>query len=490
MVTQCHGTSSPLFGRFCRSILSTKHDAAVHPINETESNEFKAFNEKVTQMFRSLSSVESHELLSVSWISKLLEGFLSCQEQFRALLSKNKACLRKHGLETSLSDYFERSLKSLDVCNAIRDGIEEMKLWTKQIDIALRVLNNQKTLGEAQFRRVKRALNDLEMKINDGKESGSNLAQRNRSFNLKKLRYQESEPLTHSQSFTWSVSRSWSASKQLQVIGKNIMLPKRSENIATNGLVLVIYTMSHVLHFVMWALVAAIPCQGRRAQSSFIFPKNHTWGFLMFSLQQRILDEYKKRDRKNTCGLLKEIHGSVSRSWSASKQVQAIGNNIVVPKRSEFIATNGLVLAIYTMSHVLHFVMWALVAAIPCQGRRAQSSFIFPKNHTWGFLMFSLQQRILEEYKKRDRKNTCGLLKEIHGVEMYTRYINGFSDTTKFPLEEEHEGEMKKKNEKLGIVYESLQNGLDPLERQVREVFLEIVRFRMEELDVLARPHE
>lgn len=376
MVTHCHGSSSPLFARFCTPILSTKHDSAVYPIKEVESKEFKAFNKEVTQMFDILTSVKSGELLSVSWISKLLDGFLSCQEQFRVLLSKHKACLSKHGLEMSLSDYFERSVKCLDVCNAIRDGIEEMKLWTKQIEIALDVLNDQKTLGEVQILRAKRALNDIEMKINDGKESGSNLSQRNRSFNLKKLRYRESESLAHSKSFTWSVSRSWSASKQLQVIGKNIILPKRSE----------------------------------------------------------------------------------------------------------IIATKGLVSAIYTMSHVLHFVMWTLVAALPCQGRGLQSPFGVSNNFAWEVSILSIQERILNEYKKRDRKNTCGLLKEIHGVQMFTRYMNGFSDTTKFPLEEEHE--------KLRIVYESLHSGLDPLERKVREVFLGIVRCRMEELDVLARPHE
>ncbi|GJU00322.1 BYPASS-related protein [Tanacetum coccineum] len=384
MVTHFHRSLLLTLARCCRSKPSTKRDSTVYPINEVESSEVEAFNEKVTQMFHNLALVESNELLSVSWISKLLAGFQSCQEQFRVLLSKNKACLNKHGLETSLSDYFERSVKSLDVCNAIRDGIEEIKLWRNQIETALRVLNDQKKLGEAQILRAKRALNDLEMKINDGKESGSNFAQRNHSFNMKKLRYQESEALTHSKSFTWSVSRSWSASKQLQVIG----------------------------------------------------------------------------------------------------------NNVMVPKRSEIIATNGLVLAIYTMSHVLHFVMWALVAAIPCQGRGLQSPFCITSNFAWGVSILSLQERILNEYKKRDRRNNCGLLKEIHGIGKYTRYMNELTNSTRFPLEEEQEGEMKKRIEKLRIVYKSLKIGLDPLERQVREVFLGIVRCRMEELDVLARPHD
>nr|GEW31070.1 uncharacterized protein [Tanacetum cinerariifolium] len=127
---------------------------------------------------------------------------------------------------------------------------------------------------------------------------------------------------------------------------------------------------------------------------------------------------------------------------------------------------------------------------IPCQGRGLQSPFGISNNFAWGVSTRSLQERILNEYKKRDRRNSCGLLKEIHGIGKYMRYMNGLTNSTMFPLEKEQEGKLKKIIEKLGIVYKSLKIGLDPLERQVREVFLGIVRCRMEELNVLARPRD
>lgn len=73
-------------------------------------------------------------------------------------------------------------------------------------------------LGEHQFQRAERALKDLGIKIaDDVKEDSSNLAQRNRSFSLKKLRHQESKCLKHSKSLlSWNALTSWSASKQLQ----------------------------------------------------------------------------------------------------------------------------------------------------------------------------------------------------------------------------------------------------------------------------------
>ncbi|PWA97805.1 hypothetical protein CTI12_AA025850 [Artemisia annua] len=367
-----------------------KRDPVVHSIN-TRTNEtivqerkVEAFQKQVTQMFHNLSLVKSDELLSVSWLSKLLDVFLCCQQQFRVILSKNKSNMNKQALERSISDYFERSVKSLDVCNAIRDGIDQLRQWKKQLEIVFSAFENQKMLGEYQFQRAKRALKDLGIKIaDDEKESSSNLAQRNRSFNLKKLRHQESKCLKHSKSLSWS------------------------------------------------ALT----------------------------------------------------------SWSASKQLQAIGNNIVVPKSSDIIATNGLVFTVYTMSHVLNFVMWALVAAIPCQDRGLQPQSIISKNFAWGVPIISLQDMILEESKRRNKRSSSGLLKEIHGIETFARYIADF-DSIQFPLMKKCEEQVTKRFEQLRVDFESLKNGLDPLERQVRDVFHQTVRCRIEGINLISRTRD
>ena len=55
----------------------------------------------------------------------------------------------------------------------------------------------------------------------------------------------------------------------------------------------------------------------------------------------------------------------------------------------------------------------------------------------------------------------------------------------KFPLDEEKEAEVRKAAQELVQVCETLKDGLDPLERQVREMFH---RIRTEILDCLSRP--
>ena len=178
-----------------------------------------------------------------------------------------------------------------------------------------------------------------------------------------------------------------------------------------------------------------------------------------------------------------------NKPWSASKQLQAIGNNLATPRASDITATNGLIVPVYTMTTVLLFVMWALVAAIPCQDRGLQVHFNVPRNYQWGGSLMSLHDRIIEESKKRERKNTCGLLKEIHQFEKSSRLMNELVDSVQFPLSEEKEMEVRERVEELGKLQEALKNGLDPFERKVREVFHRIVRSRTEGLDTVGKHH-
>jgi len=63
------------------------------------------------------------------------------------------------------------------------------------------------------------------------------------------------------------------------------------------------------------------------------------------------------------------------------------------------------------------------------------------------------------------------------------------TDTAEFPLPEEKDADVQEAAQELVQVCQSLKDGLDPLERQVREMFHRIVRTRTEILDCLSRPH-
>ncbi|RDY14467.1 hypothetical protein CR513_00456, partial [Mucuna pruriens] len=342
--------------------------------------ELDLFQKNVAERFLELSSVESGELLSLSWVRKLLDSFLCLQEEFRVILQNHKSLVSKHPpLERMVGEFFERSVKALDVCNAIRDGIEQMRQWHKLLEIVLCALDHKRSIGEGQFRRAKKALVDLAIGMLDDKDSNGSLAHRNRSF-------------------------------------------------------------------------------GRNNTSK---DNHHNYSF----------------------GHFRSLSWSVSRNWSAAKQLHQIGNNLSPPKANDVVVTGGLALPIYTMSCILVFVMWVLVAAIPCQDRGLGLHFSVPRQFLWAAPVVALHERIVEESKKRERKNSCGLLREIQQIEKCARLINELADSVQFPLSEEKGEDVRQRVQDVSKVCEALKDGLDPLERQVREVFHRIVRGRTEGLD-------
>ncbi|KAK4803756.1 hypothetical protein SAY86_003573 [Trapa natans] len=377
-----------------RSILSLRRDPPVHSLDALplppssphdhigiQEADLESFQRQVTERFQDLMSCSGpEEILSVAWTQRLLEVFLSLQEQFHGLVLKVPSP-RSTAVDRTLNEFYDRSVKALDVCNAVRDGIEQVRSWGKLLEIVLFALDiKKKNLGEGQFRRAKKALVDLAIGMLDRKDPGAMNSHRNRSFG-------------------------------------------RSNNNCSN------------------------PTTPR---------------------------DYSSADR------FRSLSWSVSRVWSAAKQIQSIGYNLNYPKGNEIVATHGLALAAYTMGVVLLFVMWALVAAIPCQDRGLQAHFAVPRQLGWASPLLTLHDRIVEESKRKERKNACGLLREIYLIEKWSRAVRESVDLASFPLEDEKEREMTERVEELRKVFESLNNGLDPLERQVRVVFHHIVRSRTE----------
>ncbi|RYR50340.1 hypothetical protein Ahy_A07g036932 [Arachis hypogaea] len=238
----------------------------------------------------SVEFTSNDELLSIDWVQKLLGVFICCHEEFRTILLNNKEHVSKPPLDRLISEFFEKSVKALDICNASRDGVEKIRTWQKHLDIVLSALgSNKRALNEGQFRRARKALMDLALAMLEEKDSGSVFSQRNRSFGRHNSS-KDQHSAGHSRSHSWSVSRSWSAAKQLQSIASNLVPPRGNEISATRGLAVPVYTMNCILLFVLWTLVAAIPCQDRGLNIHFSVSRQFSWSV------------------PNSNGLLKEIY--------------------------------------------------------------------------------------------------------------------------------------------------------------------------------------
>jgi hypothetical protein len=399
-VTDYQGSSSSPFS-FGRGLLSLRRDTAAMPSGEEA--DLEAFQRHVALTLGELllpggEAGGDEELLSVAWIRRLLEGFVICQEEFRVVVAQAR---RRGALpaaaERMVAEFHERAVKALDVCNAARDGVDQVRRWGRLAGVAASaLLLPPGEIHEGQLRRARKALSDLSaLLVDDTAASGGGGAvasflasHRNRSF-----------------------GRAARAS------------PSRS----------------------------AVASAAASASSSHF--RSLSW--------------------------------SVSRTWSAARQLQAIGAGLAAPRAHEA----GLAAPVYSMGCVLHLAAWALVAAVPCPDRAtalqahhlpaAPPRAAFP----WAPPLLSLQERLAEEGKRKDRRHSCGLLKEIHSLEKSTQKLAEAIDAAPIPLFGDRETDVREAAAELAAVCEAMRDGLEPLERQVREVFHRIVRSRVDGLD-------
>ncbi|KAL1802099.1 hypothetical protein ACET3Z_030746 [Daucus carota] len=96
-------------------------------------------------------------------------------------------------------------------------------------------------------------------------------------------------------------------------------------------------------------------------------------------------------------------------------------------------------------------------------------------------------REIMDESKREDRRNSVGLLKEISQLENSVRHVTDLVDYASFPLTDEQKEEAKQGVEELKVICEICKNGMDPLDRQLREVFRKIMSCRAEGLELLGR---
>jgi hypothetical protein len=343
------------------------------------------------------------EFLCAAWTRRLLEAFVLCQEEFRVVVAqaRRRAGALPPAAERLVAEFHERAVKVLDVCNAARDGVDQVRRWERLADVAASALRAPGEVHEGQLRRARRALTDLSALLVDDDAAAAAAA-----------------------SGAGGVA-SFLSSHRNRSFGRARASPSRTAGAGA----------------------------GTLASASASHFRSLSW--------------------------------SVSRTWSASRQLLAIGAGLAAPRAHEA----GLAAPVYAMGCVLHLTAWALVAAVPCpdRGNALQAHHLpaappraaFP----WAPPLLALQERLAEEGKRKDRRHSCGLLKEIHSLEKSTQKLAEAIDAAPIPLFGDREADVRDAAAELAAVCQAMRDGLEPLERMVREVFHRIVRSRVDGLD-------
>ncbi|WOG85807.1 hypothetical protein DCAR_0105000 [Daucus carota subsp. sativus] len=278
--------------------------------HDQELEDIELFQKHVADRLAELASSgdESNVFLSIAWFRSLLDAFLCCEAEFKAVLiiDRDPTQFIKPPLDRVSAELQDRCVKALDICNAITYAIDMVHYWQKLAEIVVTSLE-ERPIGDGQVARAKKVLNALLVLITeDYKEQKT--TERSWSFGRRGSGASVSKDQS-SKNFRYlnmCFAKSWSSAKEIQAMASNLVEPRGKE---ANGLAMPVYVMSSVMVFSMWALVAAFPCQERNGlPTHFPVAKNLNWTQSLISLQASIIgEEWKKKEKKGKGGLLDEL---------------------------------------------------------------------------------------------------------------------------------------------------------------------------------------
>ncbi|KAE8706352.1 myb-related protein Myb4-like [Hibiscus syriacus] len=289
--------------------ISLRRNQVIAMDGNHEQEDLELFSKHVSERFTELLSppddVVFDTLLSISWLRKLLDVFLCCEAEFKAVLmmgdDDHPFQISKPPLDRLIHEFLDRSIKALDLCNAVTNGLDSVRHYQKLAEIAASALG-QKPIGDGQARRSRKALNSLLMAMSVDDKECSAVKTTERSWSFSRLAVNKDRSPGHLR----QVAKKWSAAKQIQAMTWNLVPPRGAEG---SGLASPVYTMSVIMVFVMWALAAAIPCQERNGLSATYFPvrKQWSWDQSITGLHEKIAEEWKEKEKKGAAGLLSEV---------------------------------------------------------------------------------------------------------------------------------------------------------------------------------------
>ncbi|KAE8671601.1 Monodehydroascorbate reductase [Hibiscus syriacus] len=210
--------------------------------HEQEIEDLDLFQKQVSDRFAEILSAPDDSpfdaFLSISWIRKLLDVFLGCEAECKAILltGRDAAQISKPPLDRLIPELLDRVIKALDICNAIANGLELVRHCQKLAEIAVLALE-QKPFGEGQSRRAKKALVSLisAMHLDDKEGSAHKTTERNWSFG-RRCANKDQAPFGHYKSLSWQVAKNWSAAKQIHAMTMNVVPPRGPEASEKKGM--------------------------------------------------------------------------------------------------------------------------------------------------------------------------------------------------------------------------------------------------------------
>ncbi|XP_042405754.1 protein ROH1-like [Zingiber officinale] len=252
-------------------------------MEQRQEQDFDRFHSHVDDRLLALlpTADSSHGLFSLTFLRRLLDAFLSCDDEFRCLLLARGfgGLLSRPGADRAVADLLDRTVKSLDVCRAASLALDSIRHFHRLADTAASAAIPGQG-GRACRAIAKLLASFLNSAAARSEGSSGSSGRSSRSGHLRTLG-----------------RRSYFSGRNTPPVPANLIVPRGSPA-GGEEIAFAVYAMSSVLAFTMWALAAALVCQdgGGTLPSSPVSPRQHLpWAGTMVLLQDRMSEEWRSR---------------------------------------------------------------------------------------------------------------------------------------------------------------------------------------------------
>ncbi|KAK8941772.1 hypothetical protein KSP40_PGU002269 [Platanthera guangdongensis] len=278
-------TTSKPFRGFSALSLRRHQVASLEPSSDGELHLLDLLHSRLAGSLQSLlpppSAADSKQpslILSLPFLHKLLDALLACESDFKSLLllvlSRNPSLILRPPLDRAITDLLDRSVKTLDLCNAVSLALQSLHLWNGHAEIAVSALYRQcPPSAPRQISRARRALSKL---LSTG------------------------AGLSTSSSSCCRMCRFCSAKRHLQTVTSGLTAPRGGDSASAALLALAVHTITALLHFSLWVMVASFQCGSGELLPPPRPPsvaRNMPWAAALDRLHEHIVEEMK-RERK------------------------------------------------------------------------------------------------------------------------------------------------------------------------------------------------
>lgn len=292
-----HSFSSPLF--FLKVSIPT---AKTNPALSAFESDLASQLDRLQSAF--CDDITGSSYLSMPWLCRAMQLVLSTHASAEAFVPDLQQAL-SHGDTKWLDEYLDDSVKLLDICNALREAIEEIKSYHGHVELALHALE-EAYMGEAQLRRARNALRKCTDALRRKHEESSHLGQRR--------------------------SKLEKCSSMLRRMGGKLSM----EDASKGNFFMVSYAAQVATIFICGVLTTTLSLKAPgRPLSTISVDGQSTWASSLISLQQRLKEQMERKKAKGANALLEELYETDIAVRSLQDRVEKLLNAKAFPLRAD-----------------------------------------------------------------------------------------------------------------------------------------------------------